>query len=295
MTTAKEATYKLVKSVKDDKFSIDKIERYRLIIQIGKRDLQVCIVDTNQNRTLFLEDYILSATRTDAEKVAQLKEVFERHHLLMVGFWKEVQICFKSEKFALVPLSYFNKENARILLNMNCHVEKTDSVGYYKLNSNNSVNIFTFNKAVLGWLRSVYVNCKIKVSHQSGMLVNSALKNTPYSEGKSVAIYIDRFYLHISVTSQDKLLFFNSFPIGKFEDYSKYIALTLHEFRLDKSNCNLKLWGHIKEGSSHFKALKNDFTSLEVGNRTTQLNFGYKFDEIPEHQYSDVYGNYLNH
>jgi hypothetical protein len=294
LTAVKEKTFKQVKSVKDDKFTIDKIERYCLIIQIGDRDLQVCIIDTKQNRTLLLEDYILNATDSEEEKSEQLQSLFETHHLLMVGFWKEVLICFKSEKFALVPLSYFSKENARALLKMNCSVEKTDSVGYYKVNSNDSVNIFTYNRSVLKWLRSVYVNSKIKVTHQSGMLVNSLLKNEPYLEGATVSVYIDRFYMHIGVTEADKLLFFNSFVIHKFEEYSKYIALVLNEFKLDKNNCNLKVWGHIKHNSSHFKALKNKFPSLSIGNRTTRLNFGYKFDEIPEHQYFDVYGNYFN-
>lgn len=295
MTAVTEKTFKLVKSVKDDKFSIDKIERYCLIIQVGNRDLQVAIIDTSQDRVLLLEDYILNKVASDEEKENQLKALFESHHLLMVGFWKEVIVCFKSNQFALVPLSLFSKENARALLKMNCKVQQEDSVGYYKVNANNSVNIFTYNKAVLNWFRSVYTNSKLRVTQQSGALINSVIKaNSKSTAAPLVDLYIDRFYLHITVTSGGKLLFFNSFQINKFEDYIKYIGLVLHEFKLDKETAHLLLWGHIKGNASHFNALQEKFHGLKLGTRTSNLNFGYKFDEIPEHQYNDVFGNYFN-
>lgn len=294
MTTVKDTAFRQIKKVKDDKFSIENIEHYCLIIQIGSRDLQVCIIDTKTNRTLLLEDYIIDATNTPEEKVALLQSLFDHHHLLMVGFWKEVVLCFKTDKFTTVPLSFFSKENARSLLKMNCEVNDNDSVGYYKVNSNDSVNIFTYDKQILQWFRSIYVNSKIKVTHQSGMIINSVLKNTQKNKELSVSVYIDRFYLHVAVSENEKLLFFNSFHITKFDEYIKYINFVIHEFKLNKNEANIYVWGYIKESSSHYASLKNHFPSITCGNRTTILNFGFKFDEIPDHQYFDVFGNYFN-
>ncbi len=294
MTTIKDISFRQIKKVKDDKFSIENIENYCLILQIGSRDLQVCIIDSKSNRTLILEDYIIDATETSEEKVALLKSIFDRHHLLMVGFWKEVVLCFKTDKFTTVPLSYFSKENARSLLKMNCNVDDDDSVGYYKISSNDSVNIFTYDKHILQWFRSIYINSKIKVTHQSGMIINSVLKNTHAKQEISVTVYIDRFYLHVAVSKNEKLLFFNSFHITKFDEYIKYINFVLHEFKLSKSDSTILLYGYIKENSSHYTSLKNNFPAIQLGNRTNILNFGFKFDEIADHQYFDVFGNYFN-
>lgn len=296
MTTIKDTSFRQIKKVKDDKFSIENIEHYCLIIQIGSRDLQVCIIDSQSNRILILEDYIIDATNTPDEKVALLQSLFDRHHLLMVGFWKEVILCFKTDKFTTVPLSYFSKENARSLLKMNCEVNDDDSVGYYKVNSNDSVNIFTYDKQILQWFRSIYINSKIKVTHQSGMIINSVLKNdkTQTSNTIAVSVYIDRFYLHVAVSENEKLLFFNSFHITKFDEYIKYINFVLHEFNLSNSDSTILLWGYIKESSSHYDSLQKHFPAIKLGNRTKILNFGFKFDEIPEHHYFDVYGNYFN-
>jgi len=290
----KEKIFKPLKKVKDDKFSIDKIEQYCLILEIGERDLQVSVIDIKSNRVLILEDYSLSKTSDEHQKVQVLKALFDEHHLLMVGFWKEVILCFKTPKYCLAPLSYFSKDNARAILKMNCEVENSDSVGYYKVNSNESVNIFTYQKEVLKFIRSIYVNSKIKVTHQSGMLVNAVLYNPPFTSKNELSLYVDRFYLHAAVTNNGKLLYFNSFKIQKFEDYTRYINLICHEFKIVKKEEIIRVWGYIKKDSSHFEMLNKSFPNLKVGNRTKNLNFGFKFDEIAEHQYFDVFGNYFN-
>jgi len=290
----KEKNFKSLKKVKDDKFSIDKIEQYCLILEIGERDLQVSVIDIKSNRVLILEDYSLSKTSDEHQKVQILKALFDEHHLLMVGFWKEVILCFKTPKYCLAPLSYFSKDNARAILKMNCEVENSDSVGYYKVNSNESVNIFTYQKEVLKFIRSIYVNSKIKVTHQSGMLVNAVLYNPPFTSKNELSLYVDRFYLHAAVTNNGKLLYFNSFKIQKFEDYTRYINLICHEFKIVKKEEIIRVWGYIKKDSSHFEMLNKSFPHLKVGNRTKNLNFGFKFDEIAEHQYFDVFGNYFN-
>ncbi len=294
MNTTKEKVYKPIRKVKDDKFSIDKIEQYCLILEIGDRDLQVSIIDIKSNRVLILEDYSLNKTSDEHQKVQVLKALFDAHHLLMVGFWKEVILCFKTPKYCLSPLSYFSKDNARAILKMNCEVDKNESVGYYKVNSNNSVNIFTYQKEVLKFVRSIYVNSKIKVTHQSGMLINAILYNPPFKNENELSLYIDRFYLHAAVTNNGKLLYFNSFKIQKFEEYSRYVNLICQEFKILKKEGVINLWGYIKKDSSHFNALKKDFPTLEIGNRTKKLNFGFKFDEIEDHQYFDLFGNYFN-
>jgi hypothetical protein len=294
LNITKEKVFKTIRKVKDDKFSIEKIEQYCLILEIGERDLQVSIIDIKSNRVLILEDYSLSKTDDEHQKVQVLKALFDEHHLLMVGFWKEVILCFKTPKYCLAPLSYFSKDNARAILKMNCEVEPSDSVGYYKVNCNDSVNIFTYQKEVLKFIRSIYVNSKIKVTHQSGMLVNAVLFNPPFANENELSLYIDRFYLHAAVSNNGKLLYFNSFKIQKFEEYIRYINLICNEFKILKKEGIIKLWGYIKKDSTHFQELKKNIPAIEIGNRTKKLNFGFKFDEIADHQYFDVFGNYFN-
>ena len=53
------ASFKLIKKIKDEKFDEERLHQYTLLINIGVRDLQVAVVDTEDSRLLFFEDYVL--------------------------------------------------------------------------------------------------------------------------------------------------------------------------------------------------------------------------------------------
>ncbi|HNT51564.1 MAG TPA: DUF3822 family protein, partial [Cyclobacteriaceae bacterium] len=51
--------FKLIKKIKDDRFDEEKLHQYTLLVQLGIRDLQVAIVDSEDSRLVFFEDYVL--------------------------------------------------------------------------------------------------------------------------------------------------------------------------------------------------------------------------------------------
>lgn len=284
--------YKKATAAKDDKLNIDNIERYNLSLQMGERDLQVAIIDTKNNRCLLMEDYIFTEKENPVKAVQQ---VFDQHHLLKAGFWKEVCLSFKTPKHTFVPLSYFSKDIARDLLKSNCEIDPDqEGVGYYRVKAMDAVNIFTFNREVLQYVRSVYPKKTVRVSHQSGMLISALLEEKGKSSAPLFAVYIDRFFMHIAVLKDKQLQLYNTFPIKKFEDYTRFIGLTIREMGLRSNEADIRLWGFIKANSKHFQELNKHFTHLRLGNRPKFLQFGYQFDEIPEHHFMDVYGIYLN-
>lgn len=280
---------------KDDRLDINQLEHYLLCIQIGKRDVQIMVADSKSHRCLLLEDYIISDYGSIAEKLKSIQSIFENHHLLMARFWKNILLSFKSEKFSIVPLEYFLKEHARDYLKLNCRVDiDTEGVGYYKIGKLDAANVFSFEREILNWLRELYGKPNVRVTHQGGMLINALLEKNKQNKQKQISVYIDRFYMHIIVQKGHSLLFYNQFGIKSFDDYIKYINLSLHEFSLSKNGTSVELYGFIKDGSSHLKALKKEYAAIRLGERPDFLKFGYMFDEIDEHKYLDIFGIYLN-
>ena len=47
--------YKLIKKIKDERFDVDLINRYDLLVHVGSRDLQVGVIDSAEKRMLLLE------------------------------------------------------------------------------------------------------------------------------------------------------------------------------------------------------------------------------------------------
>ncbi|MEJ0033030.1 MAG: DUF3822 family protein [Bacteroidota bacterium] len=51
--------YKLIRKIKDEKFDEENLHQYSLLIQLGARDFQACVVD-GSNRAVLLEDYVFN-------------------------------------------------------------------------------------------------------------------------------------------------------------------------------------------------------------------------------------------
>ena len=75
-----EDSFKLLKNIKDEKFNVDRLETYSLLIQVGVRDIQVAVVDTAANRCLTLEDYILNHVDSVDTWRNAIQQVFDTHH-----------------------------------------------------------------------------------------------------------------------------------------------------------------------------------------------------------------------
>ncbi|MDZ7650583.1 MAG: DUF3822 family protein [Cytophagales bacterium] len=95
--------FKLIKKIKDDRFDEEKLHQYDLLIQLGIRDLQLAIVDTQDSRLLFFEDYVLGDLSSHQQLFDLFKVLFDSHPVLQAGFWKEVRVSIKNTKFVQVP------------------------------------------------------------------------------------------------------------------------------------------------------------------------------------------------
>ena len=294
MKTASKSGYKLLKKVKDEKFDVDQLHHYDLLILIGIRDLQVSIIDSKINRCLFLEDYVLAKVTSYDSLIEVLESVFDNHHLLKAGFWRNVKVAVKNQKFSLVPSSLFSEDSIYDYLKLNCKVNpKLEYLLYFKHLKSNAVNTFTINKKLRNWLTNTYQNIDIGFIHQSSTLIEGVLNQINKYPDDTVFIYVDRFMLHIVTTKNKQLEYYNQFAIKKFPDYIKYIMLVMNGLNRDQKTTNVVMWGYIGKQSTHYKEFNKYIKNISFGDRPNFLTFGYNFDELQDHHYFDTYNLHI--
>ncbi|MDH5379852.1 MAG: DUF3822 family protein [Cyclobacteriaceae bacterium] len=287
-------TFKLVKRVKDEKFSIDKLHNYTLIIQIGIRDLQVSVIDSQDNRCLTLEDYVFAPVKSVQEHFDYIKSVFDSHHFLMAGFWKSVKISVKNQKFSHVPASFFIPESSQDFLSINCRFDpKTEKVLYYKSIKSEVITVFALDLNLYEWINSLYPNSSIGFVHQSSALIEGILDYSKSHKNITMYLYIDRFKLHILTIKGNGLEYYNQFSIKQFSEYIKYIMLVVKGLQHDQNKSNLVLWGYIGKQSPHYNEFYKYIKNISFGDRPDFLRYGYVFDEIQDHHFFDLYNIYL--
>jgi hypothetical protein len=95
--------YRLIKKIKDERFDVEHINQYSLLIHVGPRDLQVGIIDSANDKMLLLEDYVFPSLSSQEELLDVLEALFDDHALLRAAFWKSVRVSIKNNKFVQVP------------------------------------------------------------------------------------------------------------------------------------------------------------------------------------------------
>ncbi len=285
--------FKLIKKIKDDRFDEEKLHQYTLLVQFGVRDLQVAIVDAEDSRLVFFEDYVLGDSNSHSELINQYQQLFDSHPVLHAGFWSEVRISVKNTKFAQVPASLFLPEAAAEYLRFNAQLdpEKEDILVCQNQRSD-AVTVFAVQKELNTWLNSIYANTRLTLVHQSAALIEGVLEYAKANENP-LYIYVDRFKLHILAVSNGKLLYYNQFLIKQFSDYVKYIMLVLKGLGMDQNTSQIVLWGYIGKNSPHYLEFVKYVRNVGFGGRPAYLKFGYLFDEVQEHHFFDLYSIYL--
>jgi hypothetical protein len=279
--------YKLIKKVKDEKFDLEKLHQYTLLVNSGVRDFQVGVVDNEDNRILFFEDYVLGEPRDHAEHLETIKSLFDSHELLQAGFWKQAIIGIKNSKFVQVPASLFSEASTADYLKFNAKIEDDEVVLHSASSVTEAISVFAIHKGLYELLMGYYRNVPVKFIHQSHALISGCLA---FAESDSpLYIYVDRFKLHVLCLRNNRLTYYNQFAIKQFSDYVKYIMLVMKAMNMDQETSQVVLWGYIGKNSPHYLEFVKYIRNVSFGGRLRHLKFGYMFDEVQEHHFFDLF------
>lgn len=286
--------YKLIKKIKDERFDEENLHLYNLLIHIGVRDFQVAVVADQEQRLLWLEDYVLPNVNSHEDLMAVLDLVFDSHELLKAGFWNQVKVSIKNTKFVQVPDSLFIPEAAADYLKFNAAADPVNEDVLFVANPRaESKTVFAIPRDLREWITRMYPAKQPVFLHQSACLIEAVLDFAANRADNPLYIYIDRFRLHIMSSEKGRLVYYNQFAIKQFADYIKYIMLVMKSLNMDQQTSQVILWGYIGKNSPHYHEFYKYISNVAFGDRPRFLQFAYMFDELQDQHFFDLYGMHL--
>lgn len=286
--------YKLIKKIKDERFDVEHINQYTLLIHVGARDLQVGVVDNVENRMLLLEDFVFPSLSSQNELLEVLAQLYDEHALLKANFWKSIKISIKNNKFVQVPAALFVPESQTDYLRFNARVDEEREYVHAVANKHSqAATVFAFPRDLKDWFIEVYPNGNLIFLHQSAVLIEGVTRVSEHRKDNPLYIFVDRFKLHILSAKQGKLIYYNQFVIKQFSEYIKYIMLVMKTLNLSQETSQIVLWGYIGKNSPHYNEFYKYINNVIFGYRPKHLKFGYMFDEVQDHHFFDLYNMHL--
>ena len=285
--------YHLVKKIVDDTFEVDHMHEYILSIQLGNSIFRFCVIDSKRNRCMMIEDYKFDHALLPGQLIEQLDLIYDDHTLLKAGFWKSIKLSIKNLKFSLIPNSLFAAENAEDFLRLNCDFSEEEELFYFKHGTNDTVNVFAAERKVANWFKQQYPSKSVELIHHTSLLIEGVLHNHSSTPDRRLYVSVEDSIVAIVVKKGFNLDFCNNFQYQTPNDFVYFVMFVFDELDLNPETIPVILTGDIAKNSELFVRLYKYVRHISFGEKPGTLKFGYKFDEVSDHNYFDLYNMHL--
>ena len=286
--------FSIVKKVSAPRFDPEKLSIYTLSIQIGIVDMQVCVMNRQTSRCLLLEDYRFENVRTVKDRLSAVQQIFSKHKYLSSQEWGTVKLSLKTHKFSLVPAAYFISENSSDYLTLNADLNpKIEDIFYYRHISTDAVNLFAVDRKLVNFVREHFVKKQVQILSQASAFIEGTLQHDDHTNEKTMFCLVDKGILHVLVSQNQKLTYYNQFAVRKNEDYLKYIMQVFQDGKLKPKTSRVIIWGGVRPNSQVIELLKKYIKNISLGSKPGYLKFDEELHELPDQQYFDAYSIFL--
>jgi len=285
---AKANTQQIV-SIKDERLDIDHIDHYRLSFFIGLDSIDLAVKDLKTNRLLLFEHLVFNKSK---DIIANLDQVHKEHNLIAAGFWKEIQVFVRNDKFALIPNPLFDKSKLYEYIRLNDKADlQQDAFHFKQLDDFGLSFAFGFMSEIREWFKSKYPKVNQRISHQGVAFLNAVQKTNGRKTQATMFLDIKDQKAMVAGFNFEKLAIYNQFSFKDAEHLVKLTALTCQQFSTDRDKTPLIVSGTKAQIEAAAPTLKKYFKLFEAAKRPVELQVHPVFNELEAYEYTEILAN----
>jgi hypothetical protein len=289
-----ELLFRLTHKLQDETFDPDRLDQYNLYLSLGPKTIRIAVADTSRNKFLALLHYDTEATLSPAEWAGQLDLIYEQHKNLSQSHWKSVRVAVKNQHFTLIPRTLFKEEEAATYLRLHTALEEQEEVVcHYRHPNLELVNIFGAKTALVDFVKAKYPHRPVRLIHQTSALIEGMLHQQERTSAKKACLFVEQYSLTVLVVRDGALEFCNIFHYNTPEDFIYFAIFVMQEQKLNPDLDPVTVWGDLTHDSELFNILRKYIRHVKLGKKPADISFSYKFDELFDHRFFDVYSIHL--
>ena len=285
--------YRLSHRIEDEAFSLDQAEQCNLYMALSQKAIRFAVFNHQRNKFVVLEDYELITVFSPLQVGEQLRLIAQENPLLQQN-WGKVRVSVSNPHFTLVPETLYEPGHRKDYLRLHSDFNpQQDAVLSYRHSGLEAMNIFAVDGGLYQALRDVFSGDNLQVVHLTSSLIRNMLHLTPRASQRSLFAFVERNYVTLVVIGPTGLEFCNIFHYVSPEDFIYYIIFILQEQRMDPEQETITLWGDITHDSSLFNILQRYLRHVRLGKKPADVEYSYKFHDMFEHRYFELYSLHL--
>ncbi|WP_242928998.1 DUF3822 family protein [Pontibacter vulgaris] len=286
--------FRLSHKILDEGFALSQAPQCNLYLSVSSRHIRIAVADVERNKFVVLEDYELITIFTPLQVAEQLRLIADENALLQEQRWLEVRVAISNPHFTLVPETLFDPDHQANYLQLHSDLNpQEDVIMHYRHTNLEAVNIFAVPGVVYRMVQSLFPERSVQFVHQTSSLIKSVMHQAGRRNGAGLYLFIERNYVTILVVNEAGLQFCNVFHYLSPEDFIYYIVFVMQEQKLNPEQETITIWGDITHDSSLFNILQKYIRHVRFGKKPVDIAYSYRFDDIFEHRYFEMYSLHL--
>ncbi|MBF9254296.1 DUF3822 family protein [Pontibacter sp. 172403-2] len=286
--------FRLSHKIQDEAFDLQQAPEYQLYLSLAQQSVRMAVIDAARNKFILLEDYELLTVLTPAQMAGQLRLLAAESPLLQLQSWQEIRVCISNQHFTLLPETLYDPAHQSDYLRLHSNLNPEQEVVLsYRHPGLEAINIFSVDAAVYQALQGIFQEQPLHLVHLTSTLIRSILHQAERHAPRSMYAFVESNYLTLLVAGPNGLEFCNIFRYHNPEDFIYYIVFVMQEQKLNPEQETITVWGDIMHDSQLFHILMRYVRHVKLGRRPTDVSYSYKFHDLFEHRYFDLYSLHL--
>ena len=269
-------------SLVDETFDLNFTLEYKLSIQLSLDGFSFSILDTIQNKVIYLYHQELFDTAPDF-LLKRLRSIYEESDLLHLPFKKTSVIFVIPNRTTLVPDEIFQSQNA------------PEYVNGTMMPSENTTIKSSFISPLKYW--AVYeipamIYSFLEEKHPGAKFMSDLNLSLPRIAGTKSLLKVTVLKKHLIISGIDEmgLHFHNSFFYDGENDMMFYILGSVKASASEPQK--ILLDGMVNKHATIYHRLKQYFTDVEIASNPKNIHYSYLFDKLPDARFVNLFNSF---
>lgn len=244
-------------------------------------------MDIAQQQYVGLELYDLPKKEAEAQKLLT--------ELLNDSLWLTRQHSSQSAAYVntyntVVPIAVFQEKDKEAYFSMS--ISENDLVISHQ--SIPSIGLQCIYGAEQSYSKLIKTHFPaIKEFHHSGTLLNALAKGNLFTQDFSVLVNIHDELFDIIVSKDKSLYLLNTYSYKNKEDYLFFLLNTCEQLKLDLEQLPVTIYGRVEKASQLIDITNKYIPKVQFGKRPDKFKYSYKFSDLPEHFFFNLFNQYF--
>lgn len=259
------------------------LDHVELLLQISPQGLTFCLYNQQLNKFLSIESVEIDQNYKISEAANILKSYISENEYLGQSY-QFIKIFLETNTSTLVPSPLFNQDELNSFRQFNFRFDNHEKIFHEKLPNLDAYLVYSFPEKLVNTISETFKNYKC-FGHSGAFIESLIVLNKNQKNQTTLYVNVRKSFLDITIFSNQKLLFFNTFKYSTKEDFIYFVIFVMEQLQLNPEEVELVLMGMIERNSGLFETVTKYVRNVRFQTKIEKFNYSYIFNELSIHKY----------